>query len=151
VLALAFAPEYFARIMTIWPLCPASVRAAFSGKADKNNLVSAHILKKQHRRMEREPAYKDRLFQTALAIRDQLETQLGWEADWPEDPKECLMVGVILGLWVERDIDEIILEVPEEVLAQLEDEFRERCVSLEFLMVDRMNACRDAGVDPSDW
>jgi hypothetical protein len=148
---LAFAPDILAGTMTVYPIIPKSVRAFFSGRADENNLVSARVLKKQHRRMEREPAYKDRLFQTALAIRDQLETQLGWEADWPEDPKECLMVGVILGLWVERDIDEIILEVPEEVLAQLEDECRERCVSLEFLMVDRMNACRDAGVDPSDW
>jgi len=83
------------------------------------------------------------LSQTALAIRDQLETQSGWEADWPEDPQECLMIGAILGLWFERDVDELILEVPEDVLSQLEDECRERCVSLEFLLVDRTNACRD--------
>jgi hypothetical protein len=50
---------------------------------------------------------------------------------------------------LERDIDELILEIPEEVLADLEDECRERCVSLEFLIVDRMNAARDAGVDPA--
>ena len=53
------------------------------------------------------------------------------------------MIGAILGLWFERDVDELILEVPEDVLSQLEDECRERCVSLEFLLVDRTNACRD--------
>jgi hypothetical protein len=101
--------------------------------------------------MKREPAYKDRIYETARAIRDQLETQTGWEADWPEDTHECLAIGVILGVWVERDINELILEVPEEVLVDLEDECRERCVSLEFLMVERVNACRDAGIDPDDW
>ena len=101
--------------------------------------------------MERDTAYKDRVFETACAIHDQLETQPGWEADWPEDPRECLMIGAILGLWFERDISQIILEVPEEVMEELEDECRERCVSLEFLIVDRMNTCRDAGIDPDDW
>jgi len=66
-------------------------------------------------------------------------------------PRECLMIGAILGLWFERDISQIILEVPEEVMEELEDECRERCVSLEFLIVDRMNTCRDAGIDPDDW
>jgi len=41
--------------------------------------------------------------------------------------------------------------VEEETLVELEDECRERCVSLEFLMVECLNACRDAGVDPADW
>ena len=100
--------------------------------------------------MEGDSAYKDRLLQTALAIRGQLETQPGW-GDWPEDPTECLAIGVILGRWFERDISELLLEVPEEVLAQLEDECRERCCDLEFLLVERMNACRDAGIDPADW
>jgi hypothetical protein len=135
---------------TIWPIIPPSVRAFFSGRADENNLVSACVLDRQHRRMERDPIYKDRIYETARAIHDQLEAQPGWAADWPEDPHECLAIGVILGFWLERDIDELILEVPEDVLAQLEDECRERCVSLEFQLVDRTNACRDAGVDPSD-
>jgi hypothetical protein len=136
---------------TIWPIIPPSVRAFFSGRADENNLVSACVLDRQHRRMERDAAYENRLFETALVIRDQLETQPGWAADWPEDPHECLAIGVILGFWLERDIDELILEIPEEELAQLEKECRERCVSLEFLHVDRMNACRDAGIDPANW
>jgi hypothetical protein len=95
--------------MTVYPIIPKSVRAFFSDRADQNNLISARILNKQHRRMERDSAYRDCLFQTALAIREQLETQPGWEADWPEDPKECLMIGTILGLWFERDILELIL------------------------------------------
>jgi hypothetical protein len=45
----------------------------------------------------------------------------------------------------------LILEVPEETLVELEDQCRERCVSLEFLLVDQMNTCRDAGIDPADW
>jgi hypothetical protein len=136
--------------MIIYPLVPKSVRAFFSDRTDDNNLISAHVLKKQHRRMERDAAYKNRLFETALAIRERLEAEPGW-GDWPEDPRECLMIGAILGLWFEHDISEIILEVPEEVIEELEDECRERCVSLEFLIVDRMNTCRDAGVDPADW
>ena len=86
------------------------------------------------------------MFETALVIRERMEVELGW-GEWPEDPHECLAIGVILGLWFERDISQIILEVMEE----LEDECRERCVSLEFLIVDRMNTCRDAGIDPDDW
>jgi hypothetical protein len=91
----------------IWPIIPPSVRAAFSDRADEKNLIPARVLHKQHRRMERDAAYKKRLFETAL--------------------------------------------VPEEVMVELEDECRERCVSLEFLLVERVNAYRDAGVDPSDW
>jgi DMSO/TMAO reductase YedYZ molybdopterin-dependent catalytic subunit len=121
-------------IRDIWPIIPPSVRAAFSGRADENNLISARVLDKQHRRMERDAAYENRLFETALVIRERMEVELGW-GEWPEDPHECLAIGVILGLWFERDISQIILEVMEE----LEDECRERCVSLEFLIVDRMN------------
>ena len=65
--------------------------------------------------MNRDPAYKDRVFETACAIHDQLEAQPGW-GGWPEDPNECLVIGFVLGCWFERDISELILEVPEEVL-----------------------------------
>jgi hypothetical protein len=147
---LARDPDILAAMPTIWPIIPPSVRAAFSSKADKNNLIPARVLDQQHLRVEREAAYKDRIYETALAIHDQLEAQPGW-GDWPEDPVECLEIGLILGIWLELAIPELILEVPEDVLAQLEDECRERCVSLEFLIVDRMNAFRDAGVDPADW
>jgi len=50
------------------PLIPPSVHAAFSSKADKNNLIPARVLDKQHRRMKRDPAYKDRMYETARAI-----------------------------------------------------------------------------------
>jgi hypothetical protein len=145
-----FFPDTLAGMPTIWPIIPPSVSAAFSDRADENNLISARVLDKQHRRMGRDAVYKNRLFETALVIRERMEVELGW-GDWPDDPRECLMIGTILGLWVERDISEIILEVPEEVMTELEDECRKRCISLEFLIVDRMNACRDAGVDPADW
>jgi hypothetical protein len=79
---------------------------------------------------------------------------LKWPSDFVGyglDRPDSVALNRPLGVWVERDINELILEAPEEVLAELEDECRERCVSLEFLMVDRMNACRDAGGDPVDW
>jgi hypothetical protein len=116
-LALTQAPDILGAMPTIWPIISPSVRGFFSDRANENNLVSARVLDRQHRRMERDPIFKKRLFETALVIRDQLETQPGWAADWPEDPHECLAIGEILGLWLERDIDELILEISEEVLA----------------------------------
>jgi hypothetical protein len=52
-LAFGFAPDILAPMHTIWPIIPPSVRAAFSDRADKNNLISARVLDEQHRRTER--------------------------------------------------------------------------------------------------
>jgi hypothetical protein len=134
----------------LWIILPPEASAQLSDLADGYNALPEQLGRKQLKRMNRDPLYKKRVFQTAEALTEHFDTRPGW-GEWPPDPHECLAVGMVLGLWLERDVPEILLDLPEEALAELEEECRERGVSTEQVIIDRLTASRSREADPADW
>jgi hypothetical protein len=134
----------------LWMILPPWIGEQLHEMADEFDALPAKVARKQLKRMDQDPLYKKRIFETAEALTEHFDTQPGW-GSWPSDYQECLAIGIVLGFWLERDLPEILLELPEEALAEIEEECRERGVSAERVIIDRLGASRNAEADPSDW
>jgi hypothetical protein len=134
----------------LWMILPPWIGKQLHELADELDAIPAKVAKKQLKRMDQDPLYQKRIFETAEALTEHFDTQPGW-GTWPPDLQECLAVGIVLGLWFEESLPEILLSLPENALAELEEECRERGVSAERVIIDRLGASRNAGVDPADW
>ena len=150
---MAFAPDILAGMSDkniLWMILPPWIGEQLHELADELDALPAKVARKQLKRLKRDPLYQKRIFETAEALTEHFDTQPGW-GNWPSDSQECLAVGIVLGLWLERDLPEMLLDLPEEALAELEEECRDRGVSAERVIIDRLGASRNAEADPSDW
>jgi hypothetical protein len=57
---------------------------------------------------------------------------------WPHELDDCLAIAGNLSALIHGALDESLCEWPEEVIEDLEQECRERCVSLEVLLINRI-------------
>ena len=57
---------------------------------------------------------------------------------------ESVFIGMILGIWFTKDIEEQLLDMPEEELAFLEKECRQQGISLEQYLFDRLVEVRES-------
>ncbi len=154
-LALASAPDILAGMSEctepiLWMILPPWIGEQLHDMTDEFDALQAKVAKKQLKRMNRDPLYKKRIFETAEALTEHFDTHPGW-GTWPSDSQECLAIGIVLGLCLERDLPEILLDLPEEALAELEEECRDRGVSAERVIIDRLGASRNSEADPADW
>jgi hypothetical protein len=104
-LDLAFTPVILGSVnenrQILWIILPPQTREKLEELADDWGAFSAELGEEQMKRMKQEPFYQERILETAQAISDRIGTEPGW-GNWPPDPYECLAVGMILGLWLER-------------------------------------------------
>ena len=103
-----------------WLLLPPFIRDRLSAKADQEGILPLNLTAPVLQRMEADQARAEALLETALGIHEHLYARLpGW-GDWPTDLGDCLYIGLVLALWIEADLPELLLALPEEQLAQLE-------------------------------
>jgi hypothetical protein len=134
----------------LWVILPPEAREQFAAQLDNQEALPEKFANKELKRLNHEPLYQKRIFQAAKAINGRMGIEPGW-GEWPADPHECLAIGLILGAMLEREIPEILLDLPEEELAKLEDECRASGVSVERIIIERLTAALDRKADPSDW
>jgi hypothetical protein len=64
---------------------------------------------------------------------------------WPVlDLEECVGLGLLLGINFEQGAEEIITELPEELLAEMEEKSRSDGQGLCDLLLDRLIECKEA-------
>jgi hypothetical protein len=120
-LVFAFAPDILGCMNDetrpiLWVILPPQAREKLTDLVGEEDALDERFARQLFGRLTRDqPPYKDRIFVAAKAIGDRLGADPGW-GDWPSDPEECLAVGMILGLQLERDLPEMLCELPEEEL-----------------------------------
>ena len=79
------------------------------------------------------------LLKISHAIREHIESGTpGWSESWPSEMGNCLFVALILGLWLESDAEQTVMGLDREDLEAVEQECRERGLSLEQLLIVRI-------------
>jgi hypothetical protein len=107
-------------------------------------LLSPNLISSILRSVRANPARERELLSMALRVTRYLEDfPSGW-GEWPDDTGEALYVGLLLGIWFAKDIEEQLLDLPEEELAFMEEECRERGLSTEQYLFDRLVEVRES-------
>jgi hypothetical protein len=57
---------------------------------------------------------------------------------WPDKVEDCLAIAANLSALIFGELDESLCRWPEEVIEDLERDCRERCISLEVLLINRL-------------
>jgi hypothetical protein len=104
------------------------------------------------KRFKKDDEFCDRIWRKARELMDILfdDENNSWGV-WPDQPEECAGIGFILGIIFEDCLDEMLLELPEDALAGLEEKSRIESASLWDIMVDRLTASKTAGGNSESW
>lgn len=124
---------------TCWLLLPPFVRALTDWDGVLPLNVSQPILKRLQD--DREKTMK--ACETAKAIWDHLLSgRPGW-GKWPTDINEALAIGLFLGIEISRQAESLVLDMPEEDLAFVDDRCRERGMCMEQYLIEQIIAAKD--------
>jgi hypothetical protein len=109
------------------------------GKRTRGGVISHRALQPLFDRYMHEPAFCAHLHAIAGRLNDIVfdPDSHEWGA-WPEALEEIVGVAFILGVHLEAGIDHMLLELPEEELSFIEQECKERLLSLAEIMIDRL-------------
>jgi hypothetical protein len=116
----------------------------------------AHLTKKAMapfwKRFWKDQAFQDRIWRKARELMDIIfdEEDDSW-GNWPTQPEECAGIGFLLGIIFEDTLDEMLLELPEDALAGLEEKSRSESASLWEIMFDRLTASKTDGGRSESW
>jgi hypothetical protein len=99
-----------------------------------------------YKRFNKDGEFHDRVWRKARELMDVIfdDESDSW-GDWPTDPQECVGLGFVLGVLFEDCLDEMLLELPEDTLAGLEEKSRSESASLWEIMFDRLTASKTDG------
>jgi hypothetical protein len=129
----------------IWLILPAAIRAKVDWRlGEGETILPPNMLGTILRRLKDDPARAAELRAMAAAIRVYLEEyETGW-GTWPlEDTVACMFIGILLGEWYARDIDEQIADFPEADFEFLEAQCKEEGISTEQYLFDRLTEARE--------
>jgi hypothetical protein len=86
-----------------------------------------------------EPAFCERVHTLSAELHGVVfdPDRLDW-GGWPTNLQEAIMVGFILGIYLEIGIDDLVLKLSEEEMLSVEEQCKERSLSLAELLIDRL-------------
>jgi hypothetical protein len=115
-------------------------------KRTRGNVISHRAMKPVFDRYMHEPAFCERVHAIAGELNDVVFDPDSREwGDWPTDLQEAIAVGFVLGVYLEVGIDQMLLELPEEELSFVEQECKERSLSLAEIVIDRLSEMKQPG------
>ena len=95
-------------------LLPSSIWARLSAKTDSENALPINLSTNVIERLKKDPVRAERLSALAASIWDHLAARRpGW-GPWPDNTEDALAVSMILGVWIDRELNESILGLTEE-------------------------------------
>jgi hypothetical protein len=133
-------PQLSARILSLF------------GRNAKNGYISRKAMEGFWRRFNGDPAFHERIWSTAKQLADEVfdVDNPSW-GNWPTSLEECAGIGFILGAILEEDAQSIVVELPEQELAELEAESREESASLCDLIFNRLATHKEAAGASDAW
>jgi hypothetical protein len=98
------------------------------------------------KRFNKDGEYHDRVWRKARELMDVIfdDESDSW-GDWPTDPQECAGLGLVLGVIFEDCLEDVLLELPEDAMAGLEEKSQSESASLWQIMFDRLTARKTDG------
>lgn len=116
------------------------------GKRTRGGVISHRALQPLFDRYMHEPAFCERVHAIAGELNDVVFDPDSREwGPWPTDLQEAIAVGFVLGVYLEAGLDQMLLELPEEELSFIEQECKERSLSLAEIVIDRLSETKRSG------
>jgi hypothetical protein len=124
--------------LTKWLLLPPHIRAQIINRTDAEGILPLNLSSPGFEALSRNPNRAKELWRVADSIWAHLESDRpGWGV-WPQEVSESLSVGLFLGIIISEQADMLVTELPEEDLAQVEDECKERGICFEQYLIEQI-------------
>jgi hypothetical protein len=119
-------------------LLPSAIGDRISSRTDSDGALPINLSSQLIDKISNDPVRAERLREQAEAIWDHLASgATGW-GQWPPSVEDSLFIGFLLGLWVQRGVEELIVELSEDRLSTLEDYCRGNGLSVEQFLIEHI-------------
>jgi hypothetical protein len=119
-------------------LLPSTIGDCISSRTDSDGALPMNLSSQLIDKISNDPARAERLREQAEAIWDHLASGTSGWGEWPSSVEDSLFIGFLLGLWVQRGVEELIVELSEDRLSILEDYCRQNGLSVEQFLIQHI-------------
>jgi hypothetical protein len=116
-------------------LLPSAIGDRISSRTDSDGALPINLSSQLIDKISNDPVRAERLRDQAEAIWDHLASGASGWGEWPSSIEDSLFIGFLLGLWVQRGADELIVELSGDRLSILEDRCRQKGLSFEQFLI----------------
>jgi hypothetical protein len=115
-----------------WFLMPPELQE----KIEAERLITSGLMRSVIDQVLADPKRKFKLRETTDSIVAHLKLfPSGW-GEWPQNSEDCLFIGSLLAAGLLQDLDEKLIEFPEEFIVFLEERCKEEGVETEDILLE---------------